>query len=439
MAYLHPALAQIQIIAAFLPGLCWAGAIIQLLPEGETRLLLDRLWRWSLAPITLVGVINSSLFGFVATLYPFLAGSVLATLIGVVGLLLMSRRNQPQQTLIGLIVLVTLFFGLSLSLLLVPFDLLAPTWMTLGMGVDLALLGLAVAFVDAFEEGQRLRYDLLRSLIASACAALLFGGQVGLVALLSGSNSPNGLMEALMEALLFGSIAAAIAFQTLATPWQALLDRVAFRDNPVLQQARAELQASAAALPLLEDTPALAEIDETEFVRLTRRALSHYGDLSRLASSPLTQLPIIRQRLTERQAADQPLERAAELKALLAERIARLKPRDGTFGTTDEWRHYNALYFPYVLGIKPYSRRSETNTLDPTAQQAWEWFATHVPERTLYNWQQAAAKLIASDLRADLAPFGSDSAGHGSRSPAMLALRNTSAVPESTPIKGRTP
>jgi hypothetical protein len=307
--------------------------------------------------------------------------------------------------------------------------------MTLGMGVDLALLGLAVAFVDAFEEGQQLRYDLLRSLIASTCAALLFGGQVGLVALLSGSSTPAGLMDA----LLFGSIAGAIVFQTLAAPWQALLDRVAFRNNPALQQARAELQTNAAALPLLEDTPALASIDEAEFVRLTRRALSHYGDLSRLASSPLTQLPIIRQRLTNRQAADQPLERAAELKSILAERIARLKPRDGTFGTTDEWRHYNALYFPYVLGIKPYSRRNEITTLDPTAQQAWEWLATHVPERTLYNWQQAAAKLIASDLRADLAPFGSDSAGHGSHSPATLTLQNASAVPESTPMKGRTP
>ena len=27
------------------------------------------------------------------------------------------------------------------------------------------------------------------------------------------------------------------------------------------------------------------------------------------------------------------------------------------------------------------------------------WFQANVPERTLYNWQNAAAKLVAQDLR----------------------------------------
>ena len=45
-------------------------------------------------------------------------------------------------------------------------------------------------------------------------------------------------------------------------------------------------------------------------------------------ASPLTGLPEIDDRLAARGAPDQPLERAAELRALLADQITRLKPRD---------------------------------------------------------------------------------------------------------------
>ena len=69
------------------------------------------------------------------------------------------------------------------------------------------------------------------------------------------------------------------------------------------------------------------------------------------------------------------------------------------FGTTDAWRHYNALYFPYVKGIRPYRRRVDTEHLDTPSRQALDWFRTEVPLRTLYNWQTAAARLIARDLR----------------------------------------
>jgi hypothetical protein len=141
-------------------------------------------------------------------------------------------------------------------------------------------------------------------------------------------------------------------------------------------------------------------MDEAEFIRLTRRALSHFGDLQRLASSPLTRLAIIEARLAERGQSGNTLERAAELKALLAEGIARLKPRDkGDFGTSDEWRYYNSLYFPYVVGLKPYSLNADHEPIDPASQAALEWFRASVPERTLHNWQNAGAKLIAKDLR----------------------------------------
>src|SRR5262249_53161406 len=159
-----------------------------------------------------------------------------------------------------------------------------------------------------------------------------------------------GAPTAALTALLFGSIAAAIAVQVLAGPLQAALDRLAFQGEPALQEARAELQATADALPRLSPPSELESLDAAEFARLTRRALSHYSDLARLATSPLTRLPAIDERLVGRSAPDNPLTRAAELKQLLAESIARLKPQGSDFGTSDEWRHYNALYFPYVIG-----------------------------------------------------------------------------------------
>ncbi|MGH3879512.1 MAG: hypothetical protein ACRDSK_20995, partial [Actinophytocola sp.] len=114
-------------------------------------------------------------------------------------------------------------------------------------------------------------------------------------------------------------------------------------------------------------------------------------------------LPAIDARLAARGAADAPLERATELKALLLETITRLKPRDGQFGTSEEWRLYNALYFYYVAGIRPYSVRTKLTEPDPVARRALAWFADHVPERTLHNWQAAAARVVAADLRAGLA------------------------------------
>jgi hypothetical protein len=144
----------------------------------------------------------------------------------------------------------------------------------------------------------------------------------------------------------------------------------------------------------------LDALDEAQFVHLTRRALSHLHDLPRLAAGPLTRLPAVEARLAARGGADNTLERAAALKEVLTESVARLKPpAAAAFGRSDEWRFYNALYFPYVVGLKPYSRRAAQDGLNPAAREALAWFRTYVPERTLHNWQNAAAQLVARDLR----------------------------------------
>jgi len=80
--------------------------------------------------------------------------------------------------------------------------------------------------------------------------------------------------------------------------------------------------------------------------------------------------------------------------------VLKLKPKkELTFASTDEWRHYNVLFFPYIMGIKPFSQRADHSHLDSSAQEALEYFRTYVPERTFYNWQKAAVAMVAKDFQ----------------------------------------
>jgi hypothetical protein len=188
--------------------------------------------------------------------------------------------------------------------------------------------------------------------------------------------------------------------QTFSDTIQILFDRLLLSRLPALQVERAELRGVAAALPRVDDSLDVVAMDDAEFARLTRRALSHMGNLSRLASNPLTRMVVVESRLAERGQQGNTLERAAELKVLLTESINRLKPHDkGDYGVSDEWRYFNAVYFPYVLGIKPYSRRMMFDEFEANTKDVIEWFRVQVPERTLHNWQNAASRLIAQDLR----------------------------------------
>ncbi|MPY78632.1 MAG: hypothetical protein GEV04_09070 [Actinophytocola sp.] len=301
-----------------------------------------------------------------------------------------ARERGETRGTVGLAVVCALLVGLATGLLLLGAGLLPRELTLASIGLDLVLLGGCVAVIDAFDAGESLRGDMLRSAALGALATALFGGQVAVVIAVVGSDPA-------LTALLYGVVAGAIALHVLTSPLQSLADRAALA-VPV-RQARAELREVADALPRKADS-ALADVDEAEFARLTRRALSHYGDLGKLVSSPLTDLPEIGKRLAERGAPDTPLERAKEVKAVLLDAIRRLKPDGGEFGTSEEWRHYNALYFYYVVGIRPYSVRTKVTELDPTARQALTWFADQVPERTLHNWQSVAARLVAADLRA---------------------------------------
>jgi len=388
-------LSSVEVYLVTVPGIAWFAVLLEMSRPRDT-------WRGRASEIALVVCVAAVAFFGAA-----MAGNVdgplrmghwvmfAAVSLSSLGAMVKAVLVKPPQPVVTFVVLATLFFALGNAILIIPLGLV-PSWLALAStGFDVALLGVAVAIGDAFDEGQALRADMLRSFAATAVVALLFGGQLLIGLAVSGQVTA-------LTVLLFTSLGIAIAINVLADPLAGLLDRLAFSRSPDLRADRAALRRTEAALPLRSANP-LDGVDDDTFARLTRRALGHYGDLSKLIASPLTALPLIDERLAARGAPDQPLERANELKALLADRIARLKPRDGgDFGTTEQWRHYNSLYFPYVVGVRAYAQNATASGLDPVARQAWQWFVTEVPQRSLHNWQNAAARLIAADLRGNL-------------------------------------
>lgn len=390
-------LSQVEIYLVAVPGVAWFAVLLELSRSGDH-------WRARtgeallIAGVGALAVLGAVLAGGVDG--PLRAGHLLmfavvsVSTLGAMAAALM-RPAQPVRAG-GVVAVATLFFALGNAILVIPLGLV-PSWVALAStGFDVLLLGVAVAAWDAFDEGQAVRADMRRSFTGSMTVAVLFGGQA-LIGLAVTRGEPGA--RTVLTVLLFSSLAVAIAVQVLADPLAGVLDRLAFSRSPALRADRAALRHTGAALPLRKVDPVL-DVDDDTFARLTRRALGHYGDLTKLVASPLTALPVIDERLAARGAPDHPLERANELKAVLADAIGRLKPRDaGDFGTSEQWRHYNSLYFPYVAGVRAYAQNATAAGLDPVARQAWRWFATEVPQRSLHNWQSAAARLIAAELR----------------------------------------
>jgi hypothetical protein len=326
-------------------------------------------------------------------LYPLFIAAVTIPLIVSLAALV---KLHPQRTR-TILILATLFAILGCASLLLIWQIVPRPILLLSLATDLAMFGGAIAILDAHNQGEVLLSHYLRSMNAALLTALVFGGQIGLVMLLStGITLP-------MVLLLLTACSAAIVLSVFADPLQRVLDSLTFVNSPRLRQSRAELRDVSSNLPRLDQTLNWHTIDEEEFVKMTRRALTNFANLPRLATNPLTMLPQIDHRLVERRLSLNALARAAELKQVLLESIECLKPRDSiNVGTSDEWRYYNALYFPYVCGLRPYSRKERLDALPPSTKEVLLWFQSQVPERTLHNWQNAAARLIAQNLRENI-------------------------------------
>jgi len=375
-------------LALLLPALFWMAAIYSLTPQITNR----QVHRRFAAGVALTGLALGAalLLDALSTVVIVPVGLLVVALISVARHL----NELPRRPLIILLVATT-FFLLSVGLLLLPTAIIAHGVLFLAVSGDLLLLGYALAGLDAYEEGTLLWRELLRSFALNGGAALVFGGQVALITQILEIAGATALL------IVLPVITTALTLVTLFDRLQAGLDRLAFPRQPDLSDQREVLRSVGDAVLRVNPAVDFSTLTSVEFTRYTRQALSHAQNLDKLATSPLTYLPLIDQRLAVRGTGDSLLERAKELRALLRESIERLKPHDG-LGFTDEWRYYNVLYFPYVAGLKPYSRRFDADDLDPAAQQALDWFLTAVPERTLYNWQATGAKLVAQDLRDQL-------------------------------------
>jgi hypothetical protein len=390
-------LSQIEVYLVAVPGVAWFAVLLELAraPDSPRRRTQELMLVGTVAVLTLIAaMVAGSVTGPLRLGHWLMFAVISVSTLGAMAVKVLRPAGPTSVT--GAVVLATLFFALANAILIIPLGLV-PSWLALAStGFDVLLLGVAVALWDAFDEGQALRADMLRSFAGCSAVTVLFGGQA-LVGLAVTRDEPTA--QTALTVLLFTSLAIAITVQVLADPLAGILDRLAFSRSPELRADRAALRNAGAALPLRSEDP-LVDVDDDTFARLTRRALGHYGDLTKLVASPLTALPVIDERLAARGAPDNPLERANELKAVLADGIGRLKPRDGgDFGTTEQWRYYNSLYFPYVVGVRAYAQNATAAGLDPTARQAWQWLVTEVPQRSLHNWQNSAARLIAADLR----------------------------------------
>jgi hypothetical protein len=252
--------------------------------------------------------------------------------------------------LMGLLLAVTLIYALGISFVIFP--LAQPEWVSWLMTTAALLMGMSVAYLDAAENGEAFWPHVARSFDYTFFTALLFGGQIALAMFFSGGVTFH------MMLLLLTIITTAVFIQAFAAHFQTFVDRIAFFNAPQVRATRAALRVAAEAAPRVNTNLNLEQLDRDEFARLTRRALSHMGDLPKLANSPLTRLPLVEARLIEQDTQLSTLTRAAELKVVLTESIERLRPPlEEVARTTDEWRHYNALYVPYVLGLKPYRQR----------------------------------------------------------------------------------
>ena len=376
-------------LPVMLPSVFWMAATLHLVPDVPIK---TSSYHIILAMVVIILMTFSA-----AILTPDLTrwSGFALPVVFLIGVILRMRQifasDVPRPPLVILIT-ATVFFALASAMIVLPVSWLAQDWVVLAISFDLIFLGYAVGVLDAYDEGTSLFEDALRSLAAASLAVLIFGGQIMMVMAIMDNSSPPMLV------LLFGLITTLLVTLVFYDDIQSMLDGVIFSRESKLKQERDTLRAASSGLARADESHPISQIDDKEFTRLTRRALSHYGDLNKLAASPLLQLSLLEERIED----DNVLARANALKSLLRESIEQLKPEAGDFAPTDEWRYYNVLYFPYIAGLKPYSARFFREDLDPAEAEALEWFRTYVPERTLYNWQKTAAELVAHNLKEKL-------------------------------------
>jgi hypothetical protein len=274
-------------------------------------------------------------------------------------------------------------------------DLVAP-WLLIFVGL-VAMAG-AVAIRSNLLLGTDVRRDFLYN--ATSLAVLL-------VPFLVISGLLVGFDDAKYRILALALTALITASHTLYDKVREWLDTAFF--EPPVREERAAARAYVEALATQPTGPSPALASRKSFDDAVRRAITHLSDPTKLATSPLLNLRIVERGVADQAQDDNRLNRAASLKEVLVDLLAALRPGEGSGGvTSDAYRYYNCLYFPYVRGISRRraptvlrqieERRQRDGTPPSDAERVIRWLL-QLDEDTYYKWQRRASDTIAGALR----------------------------------------
>lgn len=232
----------LHVVLVSLPAVAWSGVFVALLPD-RWNARADRLWRLIFLPICGFAAMPGA-----AGLMPaaYLLGTLaimalLGTMLAVLGRQC-DWAEDSRRPVASLFTTGALMFGLTAALILLGFNVLPHSGMLAALAVDLVLLGVGLAVLDAFDEGEELYPDMAHSLLISAVTAAVFGGQAAVVLVLVGERPA-------LVALFFGTIAASVLMRVLEAPLHTGIDRLAFSSRPHLRAIRTELRTTAKSLP----------------------------------------------------------------------------------------------------------------------------------------------------------------------------------------------
>ncbi|MET8426057.1 hypothetical protein [Nocardia sp. NPDC004860] len=230
-----------RIVLMCAPVLAFSGVFVRLLPLNAVE-RVDRWWRAGLLPLCALLAMPAA-GGFLPAGYLLGALTLLALLGTMLGMLGQHAEwsEDSRRSAAGLLTIGALLLGLSAALILLGLNVLPRTAMLSVIAADLVVLGLGIAVVDAYDEGEALRADMTHSLVLSAATAAVFGGQAALALTLAGERPA-------LIALFFGAVAGSITLQVLHGLLHAGADRVAFASDPQLCAARVELRSATEAL-----------------------------------------------------------------------------------------------------------------------------------------------------------------------------------------------
>lgn len=261
----------------------------------------------------------------------------------------------------------------------------------------LGAVGTTVTLHGALLLGKDLRRDALYSIAGLAVLLTLYLAAV--IALIGFDDVRHGLFVLLLVALI-------TTVHTLFDAVRSWLDAAFFPPALRDERAAARAYATALAVPPVGMHPDLATVKA--FDDAVRRALTHLSDPTKLSTSPLLNLVAVERGVAEQHLEDNRLNRAAVLKEMLLDLLDGLRPVDGSGRvTSDAWRYYNCLYYPYVRGI---SRRGPTVLRQMSErrlregkprgemEQVLEWLLA-VDVDTFYKWQRRGSDTIAATLR----------------------------------------